>query len=283
MNRWRIVALASIAVLTLVVATIAFAAIFQGRTPAQADVAPTATPTVISNPGSGPRVDAQGLCNDDVWAEQQLGLHVQGISVPWRTCQWVWNAYNQATVTKTCPNGWLCTLALDDNTVKVFVGDGNQYTFRAGTFNYVPRSVGAATQSPPCAFLQEEDGFGMGRVNAYHTLAGNFSCSGAQPSATPVPGSTPTSSVDASFFVKDAGQVGRVSCSKPDSNSQNVVCKSNAGNVTVTIPTTGSVDYWDGFSDPSGGSCTVSKANGAKTVRCTSSGTVSIDQWTYKP
>lgn len=210
---------------------------------------PASTQAVV--PGSGPKTTS-GLCVDDAWAESQLGLHVQGISsVPWRNCQWVWNAFGASAVTKVCPKDWLCTLALTDDTIKVFVGDGTtQYTFKAGTFNYVPKSVGPVNQNPPCAFLQEENAFGQSRSPSYETTAGNFFCNGTSPApaATPVPpqaktGQCPGSQQDVANLV--GGNPDK--WSKPDlTQPQSWIYKNKGNLVQFNHPGFGRIDYWDG-------------------------------------
>jgi hypothetical protein len=115
-------------------------------------------------------------CKNDAWAKSQLGVDVQGIGG--EDCGWVIRTSQLGSVRVTCPVNWTCTLALVDETVKVFRGDGSTHQATAGTLRYAPgyRSGDAVRENPPCTLLRKEHAFGQSRNPAFPVFAGNFSC-----------------------------------------------------------------------------------------------------------
>lgn len=144
---------------------------------------PTAQPTNTTEPTDTPVATAISVAmplNSEghpgpttAEAKKALGLDVQRDNT--EPSSFVWRSSPQ-TATANCPIGWICTLTLADNSIKLFVGDGQSRAITAGTFRYVAAYASNDAVNNPCQLLKNEQDFGAKEIPSFTVTAGNFSC-----------------------------------------------------------------------------------------------------------
>ncbi len=121
-----------------------------------------------------PSVSTGPTCLTTQVAKNSTKVDVQRIGT--EPCSWVWRSFGKATVVATCPDGWMCTLHLNDDHIQVIKGDGKTYTIKAGTFRFVAGFDQSDAVHDACQLLAKEQGFGQGENPSFPVEAGNFTC-----------------------------------------------------------------------------------------------------------
>lgn len=126
-------------------------------------------------------------------AKIDLGLDVQRLRT--EHSAFVWRSFPNV-VDVDCPSGYVCTVTLEDESIKVYQGQsGLKLRISAGTFRFIEgySADDAVHGNPPCMLLKQEQDFGVGEVPSFVVSAGNFDCAVAQadPAMTEEPTAAP--------------------------------------------------------------------------------------------
>jgi hypothetical protein len=127
--------------------------------------------------GQPPSVGGQfslGCGDKDVGAVQNLiGISVVCLGTEFDA--YTWRSVPIA-VAAICPQGWICTLHLQNDRIVVVQGDGSKYAIKAGTFRRLAGYPEGDSVHNACALLVKEQTFGASQTPSFHVEAGNFSC-----------------------------------------------------------------------------------------------------------
>lgn len=113
----------------------------------------------------------------DIQAQTVLSLHVQyNGNIVNEPGLWLWNSEDRREVDLRCPEGWLCTLAQSDNTVRLYTGKaGLVVKGWGGSFRRIAEYDAGSIWRDLCKALKAENAYGA-EHGEYSVIAGNFSC-----------------------------------------------------------------------------------------------------------
>jgi hypothetical protein len=119
-----------------------------------------------------------GCTGKDVGAVQALiGLNVVCLGTEYDAYTW---RSVPLVVDGVCPDGWICTLHLQDDRVVVVRGNGNKYAIKAGTFRRLSGYPASDAVHNACALLTKEQVFGASQTPSFNVEAMGFSCQNGQ-------------------------------------------------------------------------------------------------------
>jgi hypothetical protein len=136
---------------------------------------PEEPPSTAEPPTLAPTTAALMPCPSVNAAVDALGLNVSPLPEP---CGF---KYEGSIATVRCSTDWICTLALTNGNVYVYLGDNAQYDIYAGTFRYIPAYPVNDAVHNACQLLEKEQEF-----SGLTVIAGNFSCGEQSVSTTPL-------------------------------------------------------------------------------------------------
>lgn len=157
---------------------------------------PVINPPAPAQPApQGRLIDGQpSTCPTDGQMQTAFGFTASGVKpvftgegVAWEPCKWNWIATGRGTLEFQLLEGWEATVTRADDVVAVYYGPVS-LKIKGMTLRHLPSysTPESSWANNHCELLKREDEFGMRRNPAYHTIAGNFSCSNGS-SAAPAP------------------------------------------------------------------------------------------------
>ncbi len=195
-------------------------------------------PTVsVGETGGDTGINTSESCLTTGEAKAALGLDVQRLGL--EACGWVFRSVGVGSAQATCPDGWVCTLHLADDSINVYVGDGESYTIVAGTFRMIDAypSNDAVHEDPPCELLRKEKNFGQVEDPSFPVDGGNFTCGDDDNSRSS--GSSGSSDTQAQGVSCPANTV-------PIEDGQACKYGPTGRNDPVTVPAGWTAEFWDG-------------------------------------